>query len=252
MPQQLKKIVRIPLRDQILDSIKRAIITGKFRASEKISEEELAEQLGVSRTPIREAIRVLEQQGLVEVIPKDGTYVTSFDSDQIKDGLHVRVALEQLALKQSIERLSDSEWRKHCDHLQDLVDQMLKAAEDFDAEKDAELDIDWHTAIIDASQNQNLSRTWRLTGLSHFVWSIEYRLYPLNKNDLYKFDKFTDKLFKADCHEVKIIEDFTDLDANTVSDDIVENSQDTMTLLGKYIDDLDICLLYTSPSPRDS
>ena len=47
------------------------------------------------------AIRVLEQQGLVEVIPKDGTYVTSFDSDQIKDGLHVRVALEQLALKQS-------------------------------------------------------------------------------------------------------------------------------------------------------
>ena len=55
------------------------------------------------------AIRVLEQQGLVEVIPKDGTYVTSFDSDQIKDRLHVRVPLEQLALKQSIECLSDSE-----------------------------------------------------------------------------------------------------------------------------------------------
>ena len=84
MPQQLKKIVRIPLRDQILDSIKRAIITGKFKASEKISEEELAEQLGVSRTPIREAIRVLEQQGLVEVIPKDGTYVTSFIQTRLK------------------------------------------------------------------------------------------------------------------------------------------------------------------------
>ena len=64
----------------------------------------------------------------------------------------------------------------------------------------------------------------------------------VNKNDFYKFDKFTDRLFKADCHEVKIIEDFTDLDANTVSDDIVENSQDTMTLLGKYIDDLDVNL----------
>ena len=68
------------------------------------------------------------------------------------------------------------------------------------------------------------------------------KLIVVNKNDLYKFDKFTDRLFKADCHEVKIIEDFTDLDANTVSDDIVENSQDTMTLLGKYIDDLDINL----------
>ena len=68
------------------------------------------------------------------------------------------------------------------------------------------------------------------------------KLVVVNKNDLYKFDKFTDRLFKADCHEVKIIEDFTDLDANTVSDDIVENSQDTMTLLGKYIDDLDVNL----------
>ena len=143
------------------------------------------------------AIRVLEQQGLVEVIPKDGTYVTSFESDQIKFSLHFSVALEQLAIKQSIERLSDSEWRKHCDHLQDLVDQMLKAAEDFDAEKDAELDIDWHTAIIDASRNQNLSRTWRLTGLSHFIWSIEYRLYPLNQNDLLSHHERHQKLLNV-------------------------------------------------------
>ncbi len=143
------------------------------------------------------AIRLLEQQGLVEVIPKDGTYVTSFDSDQIKDGLHVLVALEQLALKQSIERLSDSEWRRHCEHLQDLVDQILKAAEDFDAEKDAELDIDWHTAIIDASRKQNLSRTWRLTGLSHFICSIEYRLYPLNQNDLLSHHERHQKLLNV-------------------------------------------------------
>ena len=68
------------------------------------------------------------------------------------------------------------------------------------------------------------------------------KLVVVNKNDLYKFDKFTDKLFKADCHEVKIVEDFTDLGADTVSDDIVENTQDTMTLLGKYIDDLDVNL----------
>ena len=75
------------------------------------------------------------------------------------------------------------------------------------------------------------------------IYSGKYiKLVVVNKNDLYKFDKFTDRLFKADCHEVKIIEDFTDLDANTVSDDIVENTQDTMTLLGKYIDDLDVNL----------
>ena len=68
------------------------------------------------------------------------------------------------------------------------------------------------------------------------------KLIVVNKKDLYGFDKFTDRLLQADCHEVKIIEDFSDLDANTVSDDIVENTEDTMTLLGKYIDELSVDL----------
>ena len=68
------------------------------------------------------------------------------------------------------------------------------------------------------------------------------KLIVVNKKDLYGFDKFTDRLLLADCHEVKIIEDFSDLDANTVSDDIIENTEDTMTLLGKYIDELSVNL----------
>ncbi len=184
MAQILKKLTRVALRDQILDSIRKAIIRGQFKASEKISEEDLAAQLGVSRTPIREAIRILEQQGIVMVIPKGGTYVASFDSEEIKDGLYVRVALEQLALKQSFERLSDHEWSVHCGQLQKLLDSMNDAAEKNNSEKNIELDIEWHTNIIDAARNHNLSRTWRLTGLSNFIWSIEYRLYPLNAEDL--------------------------------------------------------------------
>ena len=64
----------------------------------------------------------------------------------------------------------------------------------------------------------------------------------VNKKDLYQFDQFIDRVLKTDCHEVKIIEDFSDLDANTVSDDIVENTEDTMTLLSKYIEELDTSL----------
>jgi len=64
----------------------------------------------------------------------------------------------------------------------------------------------------------------------------------VNKKDLYQFDRFIDKLLKADTHEVKIIEDFTDLDANSVSDDIVENAEDTLTLLNKYVDELPVDL----------
>ena len=67
-------------------------------------------------------------------------------------------------------------------------------------------------------------------------------LVVVNKKDLFQFDRFVDKLLQADCHEVKIIEDFSDLDATNVSDDIVENTQDTMTLLELYIDDLPVDL----------
>ena len=68
------------------------------------------------------------------------------------------------------------------------------------------------------------------------------KLIVVNKKDLYQFDLFTDRLLKADAYEVKIIEDFSELDADNVSDDIVENTEDTMSLLEKYIDELDITL----------
>ncbi len=68
------------------------------------------------------------------------------------------------------------------------------------------------------------------------------KLIVVNKKDLYDFDKFVDRLLAADAYEVKIIEDFSDLDASNVPDDIVENTEDTMTLLDRYVDELDITL----------
>jgi DNA repair exonuclease SbcCD nuclease subunit len=68
------------------------------------------------------------------------------------------------------------------------------------------------------------------------------KLIVVNKKDLYQFDKFTDRLLQADAYEVKIIEDFSELNADNVSDDIVNNTEDTMTLLEKYIDQLDVTL----------
>ncbi len=64
----------------------------------------------------------------------------------------------------------------------------------------------------------------------------------VNKKDIYKFDMFVDRLLSEQTHEVKIVEDFSELDASNVSDDIAENTQDTTTLLEKYIDELDVDL----------
>ena len=68
------------------------------------------------------------------------------------------------------------------------------------------------------------------------------KLIVVNKKDLYQFDQFLDKMYTADAYDIKIVEDFSDLDASSVSDDIVENTEDTVTLLNKYIDDLSIDL----------
>ena len=68
------------------------------------------------------------------------------------------------------------------------------------------------------------------------------KLIVVNKKDLYAFDKFVDRLLAADAYDLKIIEDFSELDATNVSDDIVENTEDTMTLLEKYVDELDVTL----------
>jgi len=68
------------------------------------------------------------------------------------------------------------------------------------------------------------------------------KLVVVNKKDLYQFDRFTDRLLQEQTHEVKIVEDFSELDAENVSDEIVENAQDTTTLLEKYVDELDVDL----------
>ena len=62
----------------------------------------------------------------------------------------------------------------------------------------------------------------------------------VNKKDLYQFDRFMERLMKANCHDVKVIEDFSDLSADSVSDDIVQYAEDTTTLINKYVDELEI------------
>src|SRR6202050_5101369 len=85
----LQPVKREALRDQVVKAIRDAIIQGRLRPGEKVPEGDLAQQLTVSRTPIREAIRVLEGQGLVEVNPKRGTYIAMPDRADAADGLAV-------------------------------------------------------------------------------------------------------------------------------------------------------------------
>lgn len=183
-PRLLEPLTQQNLRDRVVGAIRDAIVQGRLRPGEKVPEDELAQQLGVSRTPIREAIRILEQQGLVRVRPKNGTYIAKVDRRDVADGLAVRIALEELAAREAMERSSDDQWSAVCERLDGLLAQMDEAVASNDAVTATELDIVFHTTLVRASDNRYLAQTWRLVGVPLLVWSPERELYPQTQAEL--------------------------------------------------------------------
>ena len=87
----------LPLRDIVFQTLRKAILNGELEPGERLMETQLGEKLGVSRTPIREAIRKLELEGLVIMVPRKGAQVAQFTGKDIQDVLEVRASLEALA-----------------------------------------------------------------------------------------------------------------------------------------------------------
>src|SRR5574344_1559079 len=98
-----------PLRALVCEHIRQAIIDGTFTRGERLMEIQLAEEMGVSRTPVREAIRKLELEGFVVMIPRRGTYVADISIKDITEVYEIRTALDILAAGLAAERISDEE-----------------------------------------------------------------------------------------------------------------------------------------------
>ena len=95
------------LRDQIYDVLKKLIITGEIKPGQKISEENIASSLKVSRTPIRETLVRLEHEGIVEITPRKGAHVVSISKKRIMDIMKVRGVLEGLVTRLALENMTD-------------------------------------------------------------------------------------------------------------------------------------------------
>ena len=111
-PQRLQTILLDgyrPLRDLVFEALKEAILTQKLHPGERLLESELAVELGVSRTPVREAIRRLEQENLVVMIPRKGAYVAGISLKDIHEVYEIRAALEALALELAAAYITDEE-----------------------------------------------------------------------------------------------------------------------------------------------
>ena len=96
----------LPLRDVVFNTLRQSILRGELKPGKRLMEIQLANQLGVSRTPIREAIRMLELEGLVIMIPRKGAQVAKITEKDLNDVLEVRLGLEELAARFACERIS--------------------------------------------------------------------------------------------------------------------------------------------------
>ncbi len=169
----------LPLRDVVFNTLRQAILKGELKPGERLMEIQLANKLGVSRTPVREAIRKLELEGLVLMIPRKGAEVAEITRQDMEDVLEVRTALEELAVKDA------------CDHITDAqLSELKKASNEFkkallegkDLVTCADADMHFHDVILSATNNRRLIQM--LNNLSEQVY--RYRMEYLKDERTHK------------------------------------------------------------------
>ena len=159
-----------PLRDIVFHTLRKAIITGELLPGERLMETQLGEKLGVSRTPIREAIRKLELEGLVVIVPRKGAQVVQFTQKDIKDVLEVRGALEALAVRLACQRMDERSFLR----LQLVNTEYEYAAKENDIETMIEKDVEFHEVIFSATQNDKLVQMFGNLGEQVHRFRIAY------------------------------------------------------------------------------
>lgn len=142
-----------PLREVVFDVLRNAITTGNLQPGERLMENQLAEQLRVSRTPVREAIRKLEQEGLVVMVPRRGTYVADISIRDINEVFEIRTALEVLAAGLAAERISEEDLER----LERLLVEIGELIDQGDTERLVEADCRFHDILYNATHNKTLA-----------------------------------------------------------------------------------------------
>lgn len=205
----------LPLRDVVFNTLRQAILRGELKPGERLMEIQLANKLGVSRTPIREAIRKLELEGLVLMIPRRGAEVAQITEKSLRDVLEVRGALEELAVQLACLRMTP-----------EGVEELKKAAAEFErvlGDEDitvvAEADVAFHDLIYMATDNERL-----ISLLNNFREQMyRYRVEYLKKKE------FHAKLLKEHLEIISAIENGECDRAKEVTSRHIENQVEVVS-----------------------
>lgn len=160
----------LPLRDVVFNTLRQAILKGELAPGERLMEIQLAERLGVSRTPIREAIRKLELEGLVLMIPRKGAEVAKISEKSLRDVLEVRRSLEELATELACQRMTEEEIRE----LGEAQEAFNRAVSQGDVIEIAETDEHYHDIIYMGTGNSRLVQILNNLREQMYRYRMEY------------------------------------------------------------------------------
>ena len=167
---QVKMDEFLPLRDVVFNTLRQAILTGELKPGERLMEIHLANRLGVSRTPIREAIRKLELEGLVTMVPRRGAEVAQITEKSMSDVLEVRRALDVLSVELACDRITPQELlelKKACQNFEHAVHTS-------DAKRITEADVALHDIIVKAMGNVRLEQLVNNLSEQMYRYRFEY------------------------------------------------------------------------------
>lgn len=160
----------LPLRDVVFNTLRQAILKGELAPGERLMEIQLAEKLGVSRTPIREAIRKLELEGLVLMIPRKGAEVAKISEKSLKDVLEVRRSLEELAIELACQRMTETDFQE-LERVEATFREVVKKGSSMEI---AEMDEKYHDVIYDATRNARLVQILNNLREQMYRYRLEY------------------------------------------------------------------------------
>lgn len=167
-----------PLREIVYEQLKRQILTGRITPGTRMMEVELADEMGVSRTPVREAIRKLEKEGLVTIEPRRGAYASDISVKDMVDTLEVREDLEGLAAALAAERMTEEQ----IDELVKITEWYSEAILNSDTEKIIHYDEKFHKHIVSCSGNKTLIQ------LSEIVQELALRFRYIYYDDFSRYE----------------------------------------------------------------
>lgn len=216
----MAKIKQLSLSDLVYNQIKQQILNGELKAGDRIAEEDLASNYGVSRTPIREALKKLSEYGLITIIPRSHAIVNSISIKEAQDIAKIRVTLEQFAIENFATDSFDNKIKK----LEKYDSECIEALKNNDKAKLFESDSLFHSSLIEATDNSvlidlfhRLDSKVQLLRLEQGASVNELSSYIKQHKDIINYIKNNDLLQAKNMLKNHIIHDLTNhIENNTI------------------------------------